>query len=213
MKKILQKLHKIQTEVEKMEKDGYNDFQNYNYLSETQVTLKIKKLLDENKVIFNHSSQITNVITFQNAKGLTNFLTNILVKYSFYDIESGEKMRGEVCGQGTDSGDKGVYKAITGAIKYIFMKNFLIPTGDDPENEKQTSRPTNRQTYQPKANQQFKQKQEAPKNLGVCQKCGAEMVYNPKTGNNFCKDKCWLNKKQEQPEEFQDDIKIENIPF
>jgi hypothetical protein len=185
MKNILKKLHKIQTEVEKMEKDGYNDFQNYNYLSETQVTLKIKKLLDENKVIFNHSSQFTNVITFQNAKGLTNFLTNILVKYSFYDIESGEKMRGEVCGQGTDSGDKGVYKAITGAIKYIFMKNFLIPTGDDPENEK---KPISQPTYQP-----VPQTTNQPaNNQQNCPKCGAEMVYNPKTGKTFCKDKCWL---------------------
>jgi hypothetical protein len=26
-----------------------------------------------------------------------------------------------------------------------------------------------------------------------CQKCGADMVQNPKTGKIFCKDKCWLN--------------------
>lgn len=26
----------------------------------------------------------------------------------------------------------------------------------------------------------------------VCQKCGAEMVRNPKTGKMFCKEKCWL---------------------
>lgn len=28
----------------------------------------------------------------------------------------------------------------------------------------------------------------------TCRKCGAEMVKNPKTGNWFCKDKCWLKK-------------------
>ena len=26
-----------------------------------------------------------------------------------------------------------------------------------------------------------------------CRKCGGEMVLNPKTGNVFCKNKCWLN--------------------
>lgn len=26
-----------------------------------------------------------------------------------------------------------------------------------------------------------------------CKKCGGEMVLNPKTGNVFCKAKCWLN--------------------
>ena len=135
MQKILKKLHTIQTEIQKMEKDGYNDFQRYNYLSETQITVKMKQLLDKHKVVFSHSSKITNIIPFKNAKGVQNFLTNVLVGYAFYDIESGEKIRGEASGQGTDSGDKGVYKAITGAIKYIYMKNFLIPTGDDPENE------------------------------------------------------------------------------
>lgn len=32
----------------------------------------------------------------------------------------------------------------------------------------------------------------AGKSLGLCSKCGAEMVRNPKTGKIFCKDKCWL---------------------
>ena len=135
MENILAKLHAIQKEVKKMEKDGHNDFQNYNYLSETQITTKMKEILENNKVVFSHSSKITNVITYQNAKRATNFLTNVIINYTFYDIESGEKLRGKASGQGTDSGDKGVYKAITGAIKYIFMKNFLIPTGDDPEKD------------------------------------------------------------------------------
>lgn len=30
-------------------------------------------------------------------------------------------------------------------------------------------------------------------NYGVCEKCGAEKVKNPKTGKIFCKEKCWLN--------------------
>ena len=43
-------------------------------------------------------------------------------------------------------GDKGVYKAITGAVKYIFMKNFLIPTGDDPEKDNNKSEPEKKET-------------------------------------------------------------------
>jgi len=135
MKNILTKLHTIQAQVQKMEKDGRNTFQNYDYLSETQVTTKMKELFDKYGVIFNHSSRITNILPFQSQKGVQNFLTNVEVSYSFYDIKTGEKLRGKASGQGTDSGDKGIYKAITGAIKYIFMKNFLIPTGDDPEND------------------------------------------------------------------------------
>ena len=38
-------------------------------------------------------------------------------------------------GTGADSGDKAPYKATTGAIKYALLTAFLIPTGDDPEND------------------------------------------------------------------------------
>lgn len=38
-------------------------------------------------------------------------------------------------GFGEDSGDKAIYKAITGAIKYFGSENFLVSTGDDPERE------------------------------------------------------------------------------
>ena len=135
MLKILEKLHKIQSEIGRMEKDGKNSFQNYSYLSETQVTTKMKDVLESNQVVFSYSAKTASTYPFKNAKGVQNFLTNVDVSYSFYDVESGEKIRGLVSGQGTDSGDKGVYKAITGAVKYIFMKNFLIPTGDDPEQD------------------------------------------------------------------------------
>ena len=39
------------------------------------------------------------------------------------------------CWSWNDTGDKWVYKAITGAVKYIFMKTFQISTGDDPEKD------------------------------------------------------------------------------
>lgn len=136
--KILSKLHSIQSRIEKMEKDGKNDFQNYNYLSETQVTVKMKHLLDEYKVMFIYNSQITDLQTWDNSKGVKQFLTAVQVSYEFVDVESGEKISGVAAGQGVDSGDKGIYKAITGAIKYIYMKTFNIPTGDDPEKDNES---------------------------------------------------------------------------
>lgn len=42
-------------------------------------------------------------------------------------------------GQGQDRGDKGIYKAITGARKYLLASAFGLKTGDDPEND--TRRP------------------------------------------------------------------------
>jgi hypothetical protein len=135
MKNILAKLHAIQAEVGKMEKDGYNDFQNYKYLSETQVTLKMKDLLDKHKVMFLPKSieeKVVNEIS-PTSKGTKQYVTTVKITYAFADIETGEMYEGSIEGQGSDTADKGIYKAITGGIKYIFMKTFNIPTGDDPE--------------------------------------------------------------------------------
>ena len=44
-----------------------------------------------------------------------------------------EKPRSQ--GSGQDTGEKAVYKAVTGATKYFFYKFFNLATGDDPEND------------------------------------------------------------------------------
>lgn len=43
-------------------------------------------------------------------------------------------------GYGDDAGDKGIYKAITGGVKYMLMKTFQISTGDDPEGDESTDK-------------------------------------------------------------------------
>jgi hypothetical protein len=41
-------------------------------------------------------------------------------------------------------GDKGIYKAITGANKYALLKPFLLETGDDPEVGSDADRESNK---------------------------------------------------------------------
>jgi hypothetical protein len=55
------------------------------------------------------------------------------MEFKFIDGETGEELVFHSEGEGQDAGDKGIYKAITGAQKYALMKAFMIPTGDDPE--------------------------------------------------------------------------------
>jgi hypothetical protein len=129
---VVKKMHAVMKGVKHLAKEGRNSAQNYNYLAETQITELFKGLLEENGLIFTYQSSITDVRPSPSGKQL---VTDVRVRYSFVDVETGEAVSGTVAGQGSDSGDKGVYKAITGAIKYIFMKTFLIPTGDDPEDD------------------------------------------------------------------------------
>jgi hypothetical protein len=133
--RISPKLLKIQKEVKALSKDGTNEFHKYNYLMEAQVTSLMKELLDKNGVIFQYGSRITDM-----KPAGKQILVNVEVEYRFIDAESGEWLGGVAAGSGADTGDKGVYKAITGAIKYIYMKTFNIPTGDDPENDKQSNK-------------------------------------------------------------------------
>lgn len=130
--KVLKKLHAVQKDVEYMQKGGRNSAQNYSFLSERQITERFKELFEKHGIFFHYSSTITATRTTPSGK---QTLTDVLVEYKFIDVESGESIEGQAVGQGTDANDKGVYKAVTGAIKYIFMKTFLIPTGDDPEED------------------------------------------------------------------------------
>jgi len=59
------------------------------------------------------------------------------MQVTFVDTESGESFSCIFYGDGSDSNDKAIYKAITGAQKYALMKTFLVATGDDPEQDRQ----------------------------------------------------------------------------
>lgn len=130
--KILKKLNAIQKKVTYMSKDGKNSAQGYSYLTEAQITDMFKPLLESAGVFFAYSSQITGSQLSPTGKQI---VTDVSVVYQFLDIDSGEAMVGIAAGQGSDGNDKGVFKGITGAVKYIFMKTFLIPTGNDPEDD------------------------------------------------------------------------------
>lgn len=153
MKIILDKLLKIQKEIGTMKKDGYNEHSNYNYLSEKQATAILKDLFDKYGIIFDYNSKILEHHITPSGK---QTVYDVQVDYGFVDVESGEIKTGTAVGSGSDSTDKGVYKAITGAIKYIYMKTFNIPTGDDPEKDVQIEdKKETRKDYQAKNKQAF----------------------------------------------------------
>ena len=61
--------------------------------------------------------------------------SSILGRFTFrFENESGF-LDVEALGQGMDSGDKAVYKAMTGAQKYALRQTFVIETGDDPDSK------------------------------------------------------------------------------
>jgi hypothetical protein len=112
-------------------KDGNNQEQHYKFLSEKQVKLLIQPLLVKHKLLFLPLGQRITA-TGTTPKG-TQRITDVSVLYRWVDAESGEFIEGEFIGSGTDSNDKGVYKALTGGGKQCMCNTFWIPTGDDPD--------------------------------------------------------------------------------
>jgi hypothetical protein len=134
---LLRKLLDVRKGITTLTKGGTNEAQGYKYLQETQIVHMLKPLMDEAGIIFLFDTE--KVATRVNIRN-SQHIDEVIVTAYFVDADTGEYIKKKSVGFGADSGDKGIYKAITGAIKYIFMKTFLIPTGDDPENDSKESR-------------------------------------------------------------------------
>ncbi len=134
LKSIYEVLMEVWNELpDYLKKDGVNSKMGYKYISERKIKEYVNPLFKKHGVIF--KVDVTNPQMMPiGEKG--RVLTTVEVKYSFILVENPEeRITGSFIGQGADNGDKGIYKAITGAVKYVFMNLFLVPTGDDPENE------------------------------------------------------------------------------
>jgi hypothetical protein len=71
--------------------------------------------------------------TRRDGSEFSSTLATVLLSIRVVDGDSGEWIATRAVGQGSDTGDKALYKAITGALKYWCRATFLIATGDDPD--------------------------------------------------------------------------------
>ena len=134
-KKLVNKLAEITQEVKRIPKTGWNDYHNYAYATESDIKQVIREELSKrNLVLFSDivSHDEKEVTT---AKGKTEYKTTIEVIYTIEDGDTGETRMFKGVGTGQDAGDKGIYKAQTGALKYALTNLFQVPTGQDPEAE------------------------------------------------------------------------------
>lgn len=130
-KTLFTKLAEVLAEVGRVPKNGFNDFHKYHYVMEADLLDAVRDKLSQRGVfVFASVDEVTKDGTLTTAK----------MTFTFADGETGETFAVHAYGTGDDKADKGVYKAITGATKYFVMKNFLVPTGDDPEGDTDTDK-------------------------------------------------------------------------
>lgn len=134
--KLYTKLHAVMTDVAYIKKDAKNEFHNYKYASEAAIKSAVHEALVKHRVLFMLSVvDVHERDAAPTAKGKAQWITRALMEYEFTDADTGYSIAKQFAGQGIDGEDKGLYKAITGGLKYALTSAFLIETGDDPEGE------------------------------------------------------------------------------
>jgi len=126
---ILKKLHRVMKDVDRIGKDKKNTHGNYNYASEKVIKEVLHHVFVKHGVLLQMSTSDPRLLETKDKA----VCMAIDVRYRLFDIESSEWIGGDFVGSGNGRDDKGIYAAMTGAIKYLLTSNFLIPTGDDPE--------------------------------------------------------------------------------
>ena len=133
-----------------VQKAGHNDFQNYKYATEADAIAALRPAMIKHGLCMIPSVESVEQDEWGN--------TNVLMHYRILD-EEGNFLSFRAAGSGNDKnnkgvGDKGIYKALTGASKYALLKTFMMETGDDPEvpsQQEKESKPEPKPEVKPKA--------------------------------------------------------------
>ncbi len=141
-KAVYQAIAAIRDHVGHVDKDGRHDFLNYNYATETSLSRAIRPLLAEHGLVIIPLGPLPDSC-FVDDSGVTH----LTMQYDVVHLDTGESIQLSVFASGADPqkegkhGDKGAYKANTGAYKYLLTRMFMIDTGDDPEVARADERP------------------------------------------------------------------------
>jgi len=129
------KIAEVSAAISHVEKKGRNDFHKYDYAQAADVYAAVRDEFSSRGVTV--VPAITSCDLRENGK---NKIVSVSMEITLTDSESGENMVVPWHGVGEDSGDKAIYKAMTGALKYFYIQLLSLPTGDDPEDDAQDRR-------------------------------------------------------------------------
>ena len=136
MANIYQKINEVMKNIEYLTKDDKVEFgtTKYKAISEEKVTTAVRdQLVKQGIVIIPVEQESTNKELIRTEKSV-NMLTSVHVKYRIQNIDDvNDFIEVESNGTGVDTQDKGVGKAMTYAYKYMLLRIFAIPTGEDPD--------------------------------------------------------------------------------
>ena len=133
---IYQKINEVMKNIEYLAKDDKVEFgtTTYKAISEEKVTTVVRDQLVKNGIVIVPIEQESENKELIRTEKSVNMLASVHIKYRIQNIDDvNDYIEVESNGTGVDTQDKGVGKAMTYAYKYMLLRTFAIPTGEDPD--------------------------------------------------------------------------------
>ena len=110
--------------------------QRYNYAGEADFLRAIRPhMIDAGLSLIPSGCEVVSSEERPTNRGGVMNAVRIVASYMLLHT-SGQWMTVQVSGEGADSGDKAIPKALTGALKYAWRQTFGIETGNDPDDHR-----------------------------------------------------------------------------
>lgn len=137
---IYQKISKVMADVRYLCKDDKVQAGqgSYKAISEEKVTSTVRESLIKHGIVIipveQEHTRTDETLTDKYGNEKTNRMSTVDVKYRIQNIEDKDDyIIATSSGTGVDTQDKGVGKAMTYSYKYLLLRVFAIPTGEDPD--------------------------------------------------------------------------------
>lgn len=132
----------VMADVPAVAETGVNAFHKYRYASDEDLLRALQPAMARHGLaLMPVSTTPTWTVAGRTKAGAEQIRTDVVVTYRLLHRDGGWLDLQSV-GSGIDGEDKGAYKALTGAYKYVLRQTFAVPTGEDAE--KHAPEPTRR---------------------------------------------------------------------
>lgn len=136
---LRQKLVEVYKRIDHIEKEGYNEKQRYGFVKAAAVLRALRDAFADLGIYAEPNYELLGTYDIKTNSGGVMHTATVKATIVLFDADSDETKTISGLGDGADGGDKGIYKAQTGATKNALRNGALLPDSADSDPEADTS--------------------------------------------------------------------------